>query len=273
MKTTTSIPLMAALGLLAVAPQALAAPAKVAGGPVSSSGATTVKIANPNRYTLKGTVSLAAGKTRLASRKVSVKGKRTKKVGLTLSSAGLQALKANGSLATTITAKLARGNRKAKAYRKAVVLKAPGAQGAPGSQDGGPAGNRWTATTSQGATFAMLVDGDKVTLPQATQQPVSCSEIGNLYRVSLSDELFDHLGPWQLGNQDGTQTQQVPRVNTLVTSGARTVTYRLKTARNGNRIEGSLIQTFADSRYDFFTNRVYFINCAGTLNFTAVPAA
>ena len=42
-----------------------------------------MKVTNPNRYTLKGTVALASGKTRLASRKVSVKGKRSKKVSLT----------------------------------------------------------------------------------------------------------------------------------------------------------------------------------------------
>ena len=70
MKTTASIPVVAALGLLALAPPSLAAPAKLSAGAVSASGATTVKVTNPNRYTLKGTVALASGKTKLASRKV-----------------------------------------------------------------------------------------------------------------------------------------------------------------------------------------------------------
>ncbi len=283
MNKTTSLPLLAALGLLAVAPPALAAPAKLAGGPVSAAGATTVTITNPNRHSLKGTVSLVSGRAKLASRRVALKPRRSKRYALKLSAAGLRALNAKGSLPTMITARLARGKGKARRYRRAIVLKAAGANqvgGAPvtgtpgaGQPVGGGAANSWLATTSTGATFPLTVEGGKVTLTQAAQQPVSCSEIGNLYRVALSTELFDLTGPWDLGNQDGTQTQQVPRVNTLVTSGARTVTYRLKTARTGNQIDGSLIQTFSDSRYDIFTNRVYFINCAGTLNFTAVPAA
>jgi hypothetical protein len=123
MKTTTSLPLAAALGLLALAPTVQAAPAKLAGGAVSPSGAATVKVTNPNRYTLKGTVALASGKTKLGSRKVSVKGKRSKKVSLKLSKAGLAALKGKGSLATTLTARLARKGHRAKSYRKALVLR------------------------------------------------------------------------------------------------------------------------------------------------------
>jgi hypothetical protein len=280
MKATTPLPLLAALALLVAAPSAQAAPAKLAGGPVSASGAATVKITNPNRYTLRGTVSLASGKTKLASRKVTVKRKRSKFYSLKLSAAGLRALRSRGSLAATVQAKLAHGKGRAKVYRKALVLKAPGANGTPGSGSTpgagqpGAGGNGWTATTSMGGTFPLTVDGDKVTMTQPTFQPVSCSEGGGLYRVSLSSELFDLVGPWQLGNQDGTQTQMVPRVNTLVTSGARTVTYRLKTSRTGNQIAGTLVQSFSDSKLDFSTYpaRLVFVNCAGTLNFTAVPA-
>jgi hypothetical protein len=59
-----------------------------------------------------------------------------------------------------------------------------------------------------------------------------------------------------------------------VGSGARTVTYKLKTSRAGNQITGSLTQSFSDSKLDFSTypNGLIFINCAGTLNFTAAPA-
>ena len=282
MKTTTSIPLAAALGLLALAPTAHAAPAKLAGGAVSPSGATTVKVANPNRYTLKGTVALASGKTRLASRKVSVKGKRSKKVSLTLSKAGLAALKGKGSLATTLTAKLGRSGHKAKSYRKALVLKAPGAaNGTPGAgtpgAGGGATSNRWKATTSMGGTFDLIVENGQVSLVQPTFQPVSCFKSGGYSsaQTSLSSEMFDKLGPWALGNQDATQTQVVPRVNTLVTSGARTVTYRLNTTQTGNQINGTMVQSFSDSKLEFWypnPAKIAFISCAGTLNFTAVPA-
>lgn len=285
MKTTTSLPLLAAVGLLAVAPPALAAPAKLAGGAVSSTGTTAIKLTNPNRYTLKGTVALATGKTKLASRKVSVKGKRSKKVSLKLPPAALAMLKSKGSLATTVSAKLARPGRKAKSYRKAVVLKAPGggtgtgpgAGGPGGSGGGGATSNRWKATTSMGGTFDLIVENGQVSLVQPTFQPVSCFKSGgySLPSTSLSSEMFDKLGPWALGNQDATQTQQVPRVNTLVTSGARTVTYRLNTARTGDQISGSMVQSFSDSRLEFsFPNpvKIAFISCGGTLNFTAVPA-
>ncbi len=245
-----------------------------------------MKVTNPNRYTLKGTVALASGKTKLASRKVSVKGKRSKKVSLKLSKAGLAALKSKGSLATTVTAKLARRGGKAKSYRKALVLKAPGAAGgapgaggqAAGRQGGGGAtGNRWKATTSMGGTFDLIVENGQVSLVQPTFQPVSCFKSGgySAAQTSLSSEMFDKLGPWALGNQDATQTQMVPRVNTLVTSGERTVTYRLNTTRTGDQISGSMVQSFSDSRLDFCPDpaKIAFITCAGTLNFTAVPAA
>jgi len=288
MKTTASIPVVAALGLLALAPPALAAPAKLSAGAVSATGATTVKVTNPNRYTLKGTVALASGKTKLASRKVSVKGKRSKKVPLTLSKAGLAALKSKGSLPTTVTAKLARRGGKARSYRTALVLKAPGAAGgAPGSgapgagqggSGGGAAGNRWKATTSMGGTFDLIVENGQVSLAAPTFQPVSCFKSGGYSsaQTSLSSEMFDKLGPWALGNQDATQTQMVPRVNTLVTSGERTVTYRLNTTRTGDQISGSMVQSFSDSRLEFAypnTPKIAFISCAGTLNFTAVPAS
>ena len=291
MKTTTSLPLLAALGLLTVASPAVAAPAKVAGGAVSPSGAAIVKIKNPNRYTLKGSVTLASGKTKLASRKVKVKGKRTRRYSLKLSAVALKSLKARGSLATTLTARLAKGKGKRRTYRKALVLKAPGTSGggAPGAgspgagQGGGGAGggttsNTWKATTSQGGTFDLTVANGQVTLAKPTFQPVSCLKTGGYSsaRTSLSAELFDKLGPWALGNQDATQTQMVPRVNTLVTSGARTVTYRLKTTRTGNQISGTMVQSFSDSTLEFWypnPAKIAFISCAGTLNFTAVPAA
>jgi hypothetical protein len=272
MKATHSIPLAAALGLLALPTSALAAPAKIGGAAaVSPAGVASVKVKNPNRYTLKGSVALISGQQLLASRKVKIKPHKTVTTKLRLSSGALGVLRAGGMRAT-VAARLARGKRKPKLIRKSLKLTTGGAGGQGGGGGITPAGNRWTATTSSGATFPMTLDGNDLRVAQQPLQPVSCSEIGGQYRVALSSEPFDLLGPWALGNQDGTQTQQVPRVNTLVTGGARTVTYRLKSSRAGNQITGSLIQSFSDSKYDVFTNKITFVNCAGTLNFTAVPA-
>ena len=105
-----------------------------------------------------------------------------------------------------------------------------------------------------GGTFDLIVENGQVSLRrQPTFQPVSCFKSGGYSsaQTSLSSEMFDKLGPWALGNQDATQTQLVPRVNTLVTSGARTVTYRLNTTRTGDQISGSMVQSFSDSRLEF----------------------
>ena len=94
----------------------------------------------------------------------------------------------------------------------------------------------------------------QVTLAKPTFQPVSCLKTGGYSsaRTSLSAELFDKLGPWTLGNQDATQTRWCRGSNTLVTSGARTVTYRLKTTRTGNQISGTMVQSFSDSTLEFW---------------------
>ncbi len=273
MRTLPSLSVLVALGVMAVAPPAMAAPAKIKPGAVSASGLAPVKITNPNRYSLKGSIRLVSGKTKLASSRVAVKPRKSKTYRLRLSSAALATLRANGSMRVTVSARLGRPGRRARRYVKGTTAEVRSPHGPQRRGGNGVAGNRWKGTTSTGAEFPLTVDGGNVNLTEQVLQPVSCSEIGGAYRVALSSEPFDLLGPWPLGNQDGTQTKQVPRVNTLVTSGARTVTYRLKTSRSGNQISGSLIQTFSDSRFDIFSNTITFINCAGTLDFTAVPAS
>jgi hypothetical protein len=280
MNAKHSIPLAAALGLLVLPTSALAAPAKIGkAATVSPSGVASVKVANPNRYALKGSVRLITGQQLLASRKVKVRPRRSTTAKMRLSKGALGALRAGGMHAV-VSARLGHGSHKGRWIRKSVKVTTTGAGGgngqggSGGGAGGGVTSNRWLATTSTGATFPLTVDGSTLNITQQPLQPVSCSEMGGQYRVSMSSEPFDLLGPWTVGNQSATQTKSVPRVNQLVTSGARTVTYKLTSSRAGNQITGTLTQSFSDSRLDFSTypNKIIFINCAGTLNFTAVPA-
>ena len=133
MRTLPSLSVLVALGVVAVAPPAVAAPAKIKPGAVSATGVAPVKITNPNRYSLKGSVSLVSGATKLASSKVALKPRKSKTYKLKLSSGALATLRSQGSMAATVAARLGRPKRKARRYRKAVTLKAP-TGGRPGRQ-------------------------------------------------------------------------------------------------------------------------------------------
>ena len=100
---------------------------------------------------------------------------------------------------------------------------------------------------------------------------MSCFEIGGRYRSSFSYEIFNLLGPWALGNQEGTKTQRSRAVNQLVGSGERTITYKLTSTRSGNKITGKRTMSFSDSSYNPFDNTISFINCSGTQNYEAIP--
>ena len=284
MNAKHSIPLAAALGLLALPTSALAAPAKIGGSAsVSPSGVASVKVANPNRYALKGSVRLITGQQLLASRKVKVKGHRSTTATMRLSKGALGALRAGGNRAT-VSARLGHGRHKGSwisqdgeahdgRHRRRHGprrLRRQRRRCRRRRRDQQPLGWRPPAA---GATFPFTLDGSAINITSTPLMLVSCFQTGGSYQSSTSSEMFDLAGPWTLGNQDGTQTKSVPRVNQLVGSGARTVTYKLKSSRAGNQIAGSLTQSFADSKYNPFDNSITFINCAGTLNFTGVPAA
>ena len=102
--------------------------------------------------------------------------------------------------------------------------------------------------------------------------PVSCFELGGAYRSSLSFELFAAPGPWTIGT-DGLVATQGIAVNQLVSSGARTINYKVTgSTQQADRVAGTLGISFSDSKYDIFTNTITFINCAGSQSFEAVPA-
>jgi hypothetical protein len=96
--------------------------------------------------------------------------------------------------------------------------------------------------------------------------------MGGSYRSSSSLELFNLLGPWKLGNQTATQTKRSIAVNQLVSSGERTITYKMTSTRSGNKITGKRTMSFSDSKYNPFTNAITFINCSGTESYEAIPA-
>ena len=114
--------------------------------------------------------------------------------------------------------------------------------------------------------------GGQLQITKAPVVPVSCFEMGGSYRSSLSFELFDAPGPWTIGT-DGLVAKQGIAVNQLVGGGARTINYKVTGAtQQADRVAGTLGMSFADSRYDIFTKRITFINCAGSQSFEAVPA-
>ncbi len=95
--------------------------------------------------------------------------------------------------------------------------------------------------------------------------------MGGSFRSSFSYELFTALGPWKLGNQDGTVQKKSVAVNQLISSGERTITFKMTSTRSGNRITGKRTMSFSGSRYNVFTNQITFINCSGTENYEAIP--
>ena len=120
--------------------------------------------------------------------------------------------------------------------------------------------------------FELTLAGGKLQITKAPVVPVSCFENGGSYRSALSFEIFDAAGPWTVGT-DGSVAKQGIAVNQLVSSGAKTITYKVTgTALGGGRVTGTLGMSFVDSKYDVFTNRITFVNCAGAQSFEAVPA-
>jgi hypothetical protein len=114
--------------------------------------------------------------------------------------------------------------------------------------------------------------GGQLQITKGSFVPVSCFEMGGAYRSSLSFELFDAPGPWTIGT-DGLVAKQGIAVNQLVSSGARTINYKVTgTSQQADRLTGTLGMSFSDSKYDIFTNSITFINCAGSQAFEAVPA-
>lgn len=116
-----------ATALLALPAPAHGAKLKVGGQPaaVSPDGRVSISVANPNRRAAKGTLTLAARRGALASRRFRIPARRSKKVRLGLTVAGYNELQALGSMRVRAIAK-ARG---LPATRKRVTLTIPARPG------------------------------------------------------------------------------------------------------------------------------------------------
>ncbi len=251
---------------------------------VSKKRVASIEITNPNAYAVKGALSLTAGKLKLGKAKVSLAASARKSLKVKLSAKAMRKLRKLRKLRATATAKVKGPIGKAGVSRKKLTLKAPARKKKPAARkpSGGGGGgqtpgasNRWVARKgSTGAydDFAFTLNGDNITLSKQTMLFVSCFEMGGSYRSSSSLELFNLLGPWKLGNQTTTQTKRSIAVNQLVSSGERTITYKMTSTRSGNKITGKRTMSFSDSKYNPFTNAITFINCSGTESYEAIPA-
>jgi hypothetical protein len=249
---------------------------------VSRKGVALIALTNPNGYAVKGSLSLAAGKLKLGKGKVSLAARANGRVRVKLSKKALRRLRTRRRLRATATAKVTGPVGKAGVTRKKLTLKAPARKrkrrAAPPSGGGGgqtpAAGNRWVArkgTSGAYDDFRFTLGAGNITLTQPTLLFVSCFEMGGAFRSSSSFESFNLLGPWALGNQSTTRQQRSRAVNQLVSSGERTITYKMTSTRSGDRITGKLTMSFSDSKYNPFTNAITFINCSGTQSYEAIP--
>ena len=239
---------------------------------ISKRGAGAITITNPNGYALKGTLSLAAGKLKLGKAKVSLARGATKAFKFKLSRKALRRLRKKRRLRAIATAKLKGPIGKTATIKKRVTLKAPPKpkrkkkRRRSGGGGQGPSGNLWVArngTTGAFDDFKFRLEGGNINLTGTSLLFVSCFEIGGSYQSSFSYEVFNLLGPWALGNQNGTKTQRSRAVNRLVGSGERTITYKLTSTRSGNKITGKRTMSFSDSQYNPFDNSISFDQLLG----------
>jgi hypothetical protein len=270
--------LLAVLALLALPVAAPAKPPVISphASPVSAAGVATVEAANPNRYALRGVATVTVGKRTILRRSVRLGRLSVETITLRFSARAVSALRTAGGRARIALRVRRPGGRRTSA-RRTLRLRLPSAETpAPGGgSKPGPSSNRWVGrmgTTGPYDDLALTVAGGQIQITKAPLVPVSCFENGGSYRSAISFELFAVPGPWTVG-ADGSVAAQGIAVNQLVSSGARTITYKVtETAQAAGRVTGKLGMSFFDSKYDVFTNTILFINCAGTQSFEAVPA-
>jgi hypothetical protein len=298
MRRPTLIPVSVALAALALPAAAVAAPAKISprASAVSNAGVTTVEVANPNAHELRGTATATAGKRTIAKRAVRLPKRSVTVVSLRLSPKALSAMSKAG-LRATITLRLRRAGGRLTTSRRSLTLHKAAAPQPPGGDEPAPAPSVPPADPNQGGSaggppgppvsarwvgrmgtegpyddLELTVMGGQIEIATTPFVPVSCFENGGSYRSSLSFELFDAPGPWTVG-ADGDVAKQGRAVNQLVSSGARTITYKVtNTTQEPGRVAGTLGMSFFDSKYDVFTSTITFVNCAGAQSFEAVPA-
>ena len=291
--------LLTTLAFLAVpAAAAQAATVKISPRPTSVSGsAATVEVANPTRHVLRGSATVLAGGRTAATRTVKLPKRSVTDVKLRFDAKGLEALRAAGGRATVKLALRRAGGAKTTARRTLTLRFATGGGPAPAPAPGGTGGqtpapsggsstpapgggassNKWVGRMgTEGAydDLELTLSGGQLQITKTPLVPVYCFENGaGHYDNALSYEPFVVAGPWTVG-ADGSVQQSGLATNRLVSSGSRGITYTLKeSAQTAGKLTGKLGMSFFDSKYDFFSKQVYFINCSGSQSFEAIPAS
>jgi hypothetical protein len=288
MRRSLLLPLTAALA--AVPGTALASPVEISprASAVSGAGAATVEVANTTRHVLRGTAQVSAARRVLVSRSVRLAKRSVTGIALRFDAGDLSALRGAGGRATVTLRVRGHGGGRATA-RRTVRLRLPASAPTPappatspgagaGSAGAGstpPASDRWVGRMGADGAYGELeltVTGGRLQITKPPLVPVSCFEVGGASRSALSLEPFLVPGPWTVGS-DGLVAQQGISGNQLVSSGTRTINYKVTgTSVEPGRVTGTLGISFSDSRYDVFSNTITFINCAGAQSFEAVPA-
>ena len=273
---------LAFLAVLVLPGAALAAPAKISprASSISAAGVAIVEVANPNRYALRGTAKVTVRGRTVAKRRVRLPKRSVTGVRLRFDRRAVAALRDAAGRATIKLALRRRGGRRSTA-RRTLTLRAPSGAPAPpapgsgGGQPAPPAASRWAGrmgTEGPYDDFEFTVSNGQLQITKPAFVPVSCFENGGLYRSALSLEFFDAPGPWTIG-ADGLVAKQGIAVNQLVSSGMRTINYKVTgVTQQPGEVAGTLGMSFSDSRYDVPTATITFINCAGSQSFEAVPA-
>jgi hypothetical protein len=294
--------LLTTLAFLAVpAAAAQAAPVKIGPKPTSVSGSTaTIEVANPTRRALRGSAAVTAGAKTVATRAVKLPKLSVTDVKLRFDAKGADALRAANGRATVKLALRRAGGKKTTARRTLTIrlatsggqAPAPGGTNgeapAPGGSTGGqtpPGGgttpppasssNKWVGRMGTEGAYDDLeftLTNGQLQITQTPLVPTYCFEMGGQYRSALSFEPFVVTGPWTLG-ADGSVQQSGIATNQLVSAGSRGITYTLKeSAQTAGKVTGKLGMSYFDSKYDIFTNKIWFVNCSGSQSFEAVPA-
>ena len=299
--------LLTALAVLAVPAAAEASPVKIGPEPSSvSAKSATIEVANPNRYAVRGTATVLAGGTTAARRTVKLRKRSVTDVTLRFGAAGLAAVRAAGGRATVKLSLKRAGGKKLTAKRTLTLrLSGAGTGGSSNPAPGGGTGGGSTGGTGGGATGGSggstpgggsqqpaptnkwagrmgtegayddleftLIDG-QITITKTPLVPVYCFENGaGHYGNALSFEPFVVTGPWTLGADESAQQSGIA-VNRLVSSGSRSITYKMtETAATATTVTGKLGMSFFDSKYDIFANQIWFVNCSGSQSFEAIP--
>jgi len=289
--------LLPLLAVLAVPAAASAAPVKIGPKPSSlSASRATIEVANPTRHALRGTATVTAGSAKAASRSVKLRKRSVSDVTIRFSASGVAAVRAAGGRATVRLALERAGGRKLTA-RRTMTLRftggggqpAPGGPPTPGGGSPTPGGspapgggtpqpqptNTWVGRMGTEGAYDDLeftLIGGKITITKTPLVPVYCFENGaGHYQNALSFEPFVVTGPWNLGADESVQQSGIA-VNRLVSSGSRGITYKVsETAATASTVTGKLGMSYFDSKYDIFSNQIWFVNCSGSQSFEAIP--